>query len=99
MVIAAYRPSDNGTTNDSDETSGGRACYQILVKSCLDSAWSDWFDGLAIQADSEHDQTSIIGCLVDQGALHGLLNKVRDLGLVLIAVNRVDGTPDVSATA
>jgi hypothetical protein len=62
--------------------------YQIRVEGVLDSRWSAWFDGL--QFTSDHGQTSIAGPVTDQAALHGLLAKVRDLGLELLEVRRTD---------
>jgi hypothetical protein len=64
------------------------AHYEIRVEGILDQRWTAWFEGLAI--DSDHSQTIISGPVVDQAALHGLLSKVRDLGLVLISVRRLD---------
>ena len=64
------------------------ARYEIRVEGVLDQSWTAWFEGLAI--DSDGSQTVISGPVVDQAALHGLLNRVRDLGLVLISVRRVD---------
>jgi len=63
--------------------------YQIKVKGHLEARWSDWFDGLTI-THQENGETILSGPIVDQAALHGLLIKVRDLGLVLLSVNRVD---------
>ena len=60
--------------------------YQIRVQGHLDRAWSAWFDGLAITHEPGGD-TLLEGELVDQAALHGVLAKVRDLGLYLLAVN------------
>ncbi len=68
--------------------SGGPARYEIRVAGVLDSRWAAWFDGLEISAQG--DQTVISGLLADQPALHGVLTKVRDLGLCLISVRRVD---------
>jgi hypothetical protein len=51
--------------------------------------WSAWFEGLQVSSD-EHGQTTIAGPVVDQAALHGLLAKVRDLGLELLEVRRTD---------
>ena len=62
--------------------------YQIKVKGHLDSTWSDWFDGLAI-THIEHGESLIHGPITDQAALHGMLNRVRDLGLILIGVCQV----------
>lgn len=63
--------------------------YEIRVNGVLDSGWSAWFDGLRVATD-EHGQTTIAGPIADQAALHGLLAKVRDLGLELLAVRRTD---------
>ena len=63
--------------------------YEIRLKGHLDDKWADWFDGLTItRADS--GETLLRGPVVDQAALHGVLRKVRDLGLPLIAVNLVE---------
>ena len=66
--------------------------YEIRVQGHLDPHWSAWFDGLAITYDS-HDTTVLRGPLVDEAALHGVLNKVRDLALPLLAVNRIAADP------
>jgi hypothetical protein len=66
----------------------GSARYEIRVEGILDQRWTAWFEGLEI--DSDHNQTVISGSVTDQAALHGLLNKVRDLGLVLICVRRLE---------
>jgi hypothetical protein len=65
------------------------AHYEIRVRGVLDSQWSPWFEGLAITTDM-HDQTLIAGPVTDQAALHGLLAKIRDLGLPLLSVRRID---------
>ena len=62
--------------------------YEIRVKGHLDSRWAAWFDGLAIASGSD-GTTMIHGPVADQAALHGLLQKIRDLGLPLISVNHV----------
>lgn len=66
----------------------GSAHYQIKLKGRLGSQWSDWFNGMTIT--SEEGVTTISGKVADQAALHGLLIKVRDLGLNLISVNRIE---------
>jgi hypothetical protein len=63
--------------------------YEIRVNGVLDSGWSAWFDGLQMTSD-ERGQTAIAGQVTDQAALHGLLAKVRDLGLELLEVRRTD---------
>ena len=61
--------------------------YEIRLKGHLDVRWADWFDGLTLT--QEGDGTTVLsGSVADQAALYGLLGKVRDLGLPLIAVNR-----------
>jgi hypothetical protein len=63
--------------------------YEIRLKGHLESRWSAWFDGLSLTRKS--DGTTVIrSSVIDQAALHGLLSKVRDLGLPLIAVTQVD---------
>ncbi len=65
--------------------------YEIRVVGHLDARWSAWFDGLSLTRESD-GTTILAGPVVDQAALHGLLAKVRDLGLPLIAVMQVDAT-------
>ena len=67
--------------------SSGPARYEIRVEGVLDSRWAAWFDGLQISGQDE--ETVICGLLADQSVLHGLLAKVRDLGLCLISVRRL----------
>jgi hypothetical protein len=64
--------------------------YEIRVRGLLDPQWSSWFDGLAVE-DAGQDETVIVGPVADQAALHGLLTRVRDLGLPLLAVRVMDG--------
>jgi hypothetical protein len=63
--------------------------YELRVTGVLDSAWSAWFDGLQVTSD-QRGQTIIAGPVADQAALHGLLAKIRDLGLELLEVRRTD---------
>jgi len=67
---------------------GQPTVYQIRIKGYLGHKWIDWFEGLTITLEEDGD-TLLSGPVVDQAALHGLLKKVRDLGLLLISVNRV----------
>jgi hypothetical protein len=68
-----------------------RVIYQIRVRGELDARWSDWFDGLTVCPQGDGD-TLLTGPMRDQSALHGLLAKIRDLGLPLLSVNRVQKT-------
>jgi hypothetical protein len=61
--------------------------YQIRVRGVIDSMWSDWFDGL-ITCPQANGDTLLTGSVRDQSALHGLLAKIRDLGLPLLSVKR-----------
>ena len=70
--------------------------YHIRIKGHLGSEWTDWFDGLSITLE-DNGETLLTGSVVDQAALHGLLRKVRDLGMLLISVIRVEpGQADAS---
>ena len=62
--------------------------YQIKVQGNLEPAWSDWFDGFAIDAQTS-GETLLTGFVADQAALHGVLAKLRDLGLPILLVERL----------
>ena len=62
--------------------------YQIVVNGHLDSEWSEWFDGLTI-TPMDSGETILTGLIVDQTALHGVLIKIRDLGLPLLSLKRI----------
>ena len=64
---------------------GAPVVYQIRIKGHLGSQWTDWFEGLIITLEEDGD-TLLTGPVVDQAALHGLLKKVRDLGMPLVSV-------------
>jgi hypothetical protein len=84
----------SGTTRiDGDRHGAGR--YEIRLKGHLDTRWAAWFDGLSLSLES--DGTTIIqGPVADQAALHGLLQKVRDIGLPLVSVICIEpDQPDV----
>jgi hypothetical protein len=65
--------------------------YQIKIKGILDSQWTDWFGGMTISPTEDGD-TLLTGPIEDQSALHGLLKKVRDLGMPLISVSPIEST-------
>jgi hypothetical protein len=62
--------------------------YEIRIKGHLENRWAAWFEGLTITA-LDNGETLLTGPVIDQAALHGLLKKVRDLGMPLLSVNRV----------
>ncbi len=63
--------------------------YQIRLKGHLEHQWTDWFGDMSMTLDDNGD-TLLTGPVVDQAALHGLLRKVRDFGMPLLSVNRVE---------
>ncbi len=64
---------------------------EIRVKGCLDEHWSEWFDGFRVSY-TEKKETILKGEAQDQTALYGLIAKLRDLGLSLVAVNLIEGS-------
>jgi hypothetical protein len=75
---------------------GKPSIYQIRVKGQLGPQWMDWFDGFSITLEDDGN-TLLTGIVVDQAALHGILKKVRDLGMPLLSVNSV--VPGLQDTA
>ena len=96
FAAGAIRTAGDGTLRRSGRAlagagvsaSGWPAQYEIRVAGVLDGRWAAWFDGL--QISGQGDEMVICGLLADQPALHGLLTKIRDLGLCLISVRRLD---------
>lgn len=72
-----------------DTSTSNAQHYEIRLKGHLEARWVKWFDGLAITLE-ENGNTLLSGPVVDQAALHGLLKKVRDVGLPLLSVNSVE---------
>lgn len=70
--------------------------YRVRVASRLDARWADWFDGFALSA-GEDGTTTLTGDVADQAELHGLLARIRDLGLDLVAVEAIDSRPTSSS--
>lgn len=79
-------------TYDLPEYYDGAGLYEIRIKGHLGSRWADRFEGLTITLE-ENGDTLLTGPVIDQAALHGLLKKVRDLGMPLISVSPVEPGP------
>ena len=77
-------------SHDRDSAAAGR--YVIRLGGHLDSRWEAWFEGLRLHVEAD-GTTVLSGSIADQAALHGLLTRVRDLGLPLISVTRIDPQP------
>ncbi len=75
-------------TPEPKETPPEPELYEIRVRGHLDERWAEWFEGLTITLEEDGD-TLLTGPVIDQAALHGLLKKVRDLGMPLLSVNSV----------
>ena len=95
-MLSEQQPGKVVSEKDEPEANSGQpVIYQMRVKGHLDSDWTDWFEGLTITCENNGD-TLLTGPVVDQAALHGLLKRVRDLGMPLVSVNRVElGQADV----
>jgi hypothetical protein len=81
-----------GETHASTADQSEPGLYEIRLKGHLDDRWSDWFEGLTITLEQDGD-TLLTGHVIDQAALHGLLRKVRDLGMPLVSVSPVEPGP------
>lgn len=81
-----------GNTTPPAEWDSGHATYTLRLKGHLDDEWAASFEHLSLTR--EDDGTTTLYGLVDQAALHGLLRKVRDTGIVLLSVTRIEPTPN-----
>jgi hypothetical protein len=71
------------------QSSPDTTAYQIRIEGHLGPQWAEWFDGMSITPEADGN-TLLTGPLPDQAALHGLLKKMRDLGMTLVSINRID---------
>ena len=81
--MAAFIIMDKNTFSET-------AVYQFRVKGVLEQRWTHWFEGMTIIPNRAQQETTFTGVVIDQAALHGLLARIRDLGLPLIACYRVE---------
>ncbi len=98
--ILEQHPAGTGQGDSMTRQTNGRPAdsrgYEIRVGGRLDPRWADWFDGMTL-THADDGSTVLAGGVLDQAALHGALRKVRDLGLPLLAVTRLD--PDEPHTS
>jgi hypothetical protein len=97
----AGRPQDHPKPDEAAKMTNGRefdkpAIYQIELSGHLEQCWSDWFSGLTIVPQAGN-KTLLVGTVTDQGALHGMLAKIRDLGLPLLSIQRLATAPTSTA--
>jgi hypothetical protein len=90
QTVLTGHTRDKVMSNENNPTTdpGQPMVYQIKIKGHLGRQWADWFEGLAITLE-DNGETLLTGSVVDQAALHGVLRKVRDVGMPLLSVNRV----------
>jgi hypothetical protein len=79
------------------KSTSGPALYRIRVRGCIAPRWEQWLDGMRIEPGMQPDETALTGCLVDQAALLGLLQKLANLGLTLLEVAVDEGPAQESA--
>jgi hypothetical protein len=95
VPIKAARGIDEETMSERfapEGSSGAPMLYEIRLAGHLDPRWAAWFDGLAVTTHAD-GSTVISGPIPDQAALHGVLQRVRDLGLTLMSVNQPEDDP------
>jgi hypothetical protein len=71
-----------------EETMDASKSYEIRIEGHLGASWAPWFEGMEIRHEKD-GETVLVGVLADQAALHGVLMRIRDLGLPLVAVSRI----------
>ena len=96
--MTKYNGTDNVKRPHAKTDPGQPIVYQIRMEGHLDAPWTNWFSGLTITLEETGD-TLLTGPVVDQAALFGLLKKIRDLGMPLVSLNRVDPCTGVSSTS
>lgn len=86
LTLGVYGYPSDMEKKGSTET----AVYEIHVQGLLEQRWCHWFEGMHIKANPDQCETIITGMVIDQAALHGLLARIRDLGLILLALYRLE---------
>lgn len=84
------------TAHDSTRPPEDAVRYEIRVQGRLDERWADWVEGLAFTHDID-GTTTLAGPVVDQSALHGVLNRLRDLGVAIVSVRRTSSSGEIEA--
>ena len=74
-----------------EQSAAEPAVYEMRIKGLLDHRWRHRFEGMVMTTDPARGETILIGIVIDQAALHGLLNQIRDLGLPLLALKQIEG--------
>lgn len=87
--MTKHKNRGNVNRSPTKTDSGQPTVYQIRIEGHLDDQWRDWFSGLSITLE-DNGITLLTGAIADQAALFGALKKVRDLGMTLVSVNRVE---------
>lgn len=104
--VLSYGPGVTADDRTAETTTGSPAAehdpirhYEIRVKGRLAPRWSAWFDGLIVETDAADGTTAIRGSVVDQAALHGLLQKLRDIGIPLVSLTMLASNTSTEPTA
>jgi hypothetical protein len=84
-----HTPRGKAMTGSDLDSAPDEALYRLGVQGHLSGHWSDWFDGFTITAEPD-GTTTLVGTVADQPALYGLIARLRDLGLTLLSVQRLD---------
>ena len=84
-------PDQDPVYSDASVLPNSPDVYEIRIKGLLDEHWQHWFEGMALitAEDDDPDSTVLVGPIADQPALHGLLEKIRDLNLTLLSVRKI----------
>lgn len=93
-LVIAYIRQTGGAIVDKQIDFYTPAIYRIQLKEHLQSDWNEWFSGFEVTQEVNSSGSLLTGMVADQAALHGLIRKVRDLGLTLVSINRMETKPE-----